>query len=558
MLVSAQTANEPKFFSNTAIQCISPNGNWAVSEVYGTVVLFDLANDNQTVFEAGEVGSPYYNLGLGNVLSDSGTLLCSTESSSNATIYEDGQWKSLKIGEAKDANSCTNGITPDGSRICGNLGLVQMNDQDVTMIVPAIWDRQADGTFGDYVILPHPELDIVGRAPQYITAIAISDDGRTVVGQIVDCRGSFTYPIVYTQDEDGEWSYRLPTESLMNPDHVVLPEYPGDAPAQPDAKSFLDEAGNEAYQDAFDAYVESGCDWNLYPNAEDFLSEEQRAKYDAAVAEYNTAKSAWDEKYYAYDEAYWAFVGASPNFEFNQVAIRPDGKQFAMTGTKEDASDPTSWFPVTINNAWVIETETGAVTKYENRQLSVKAWGGDYLMAVERDSNTGCFNGYLLKDGEETSLYDFLCAKGDNIKEWVDLNMTHETESYDYETDQVVVNEVTYTGLPVASSDLSVIASWTESVWGDYTPESYLFTFSGSGALNSVAADREETVKFDANGNLSVGNDVKAVAVYNVVGACLLNVANPGNVVTCDLAEGIYIVKVTLADGSAVTVKAVK
>lgn len=558
MAVSGAELKEPSFYSNTAIQNVSPNGKWAASEVYGTVVLFNLDTGEQTVFEAGDMGTPYYTLGLGNTLSDNGILVCSTETNSDATYLENGEWKSLKIGEAKNANSCANGITPDGSRICGNLGLVQTTLDDVTMIVPAVWDRQADGSYGDYVVLPHPELDFTGRAPQYITAVAISDDGRVVVGQIVDCRGAFQYPIVYTQGTDGEWSYSLPTDHLMNPDHIVMPENPGESPEMPDPKSYLDESGLAAYQEAYDKWVASGYDSALYPDYVDFMTEAKRAEYQDADAAYKIALEEWNVKYDAFDTAYWDIVEASPNFEFNQMALSPDGKFFAMSNSKEDDSDPNAWFPVTIDHVWVMSTEDDAITKYEGRSLSVKAWGGDYVLAVETDQNSGCFNGFLLKDGEETSLYDYLCAKGETIKEWVDLNLTHETEVYDWETETVVIKNEMYTGLPVASRDLSVIASWTQTNWGDYTPESYLFDFRDAGGVNIMEADKKGTVAFDANGNLTVGTGVVDLAVFEVGGTCVLRVSDPDSTVACDLSKGIYIVKATFADGSSVVAKAVK
>ncbi len=549
---------EPAFYSNTAIQNVSPNGKWAVSEVYGTVVLINIETGEEVVFQAGEVGSPYYNLGMGNVLSDDGLLLCQTEATGKACYYHNGEWKELYNGDAGDVNGSANGITPDGSRICGNLDIVEMTMEDVTMVLPAVWDRQADGSYGEYVILPHPELDFTGRAPQYITAVAISDDGRTVVGQIVDCRGTFHYPIVYTQGADGEWSYTLPTESLINPNHVVMPENPGESPERPQPTSYLNDEEKAAYQEAFDAWVASGYDPELYPEYVDFMSPENRAEYEAAKEAYDAAYLVWSEKYNAFDEAYWQIYDSSPNFEFNQIALSPDGKAFAMTNFYEDDSDPTSWMPVPVDYVWVISLEGDEITKYDSLQLSAKAWADGYVLAADVDPDSRCFNGYLLKDGEYISLYDYLCGKGESIKEWVDLNMTHETEVYDWETDQVVIKTVTFTGLPVASRDMKVIASWTNSTWGDFAPESYLFDFRDSAGISSVKADNKGVVAFEANGDLTVGEGVAELAVYDLGGVCLLRVANPGANVSCDFARGVYVIKATYADGSVTAIKAVK
>lgn len=561
LYASAADFKDPEFYSNTAIQCMSPNGQWAVSEIYGTVTLININNGDNFIFEAGETGSPYYMLGLGNVLTDDGLLLCVTDlSSSKASYYENGEWKSLDTGNIQSGNSSANGITPDGKRICGNLGLISTTLDDVTMAVPAIWDRQADGSYGNYVLLPHPELDFTGRAPQYITAVAISDDGHTVVGQIVDCRGAFLYPIVYVEDADGKWSYTLPTDHLMNPDDVKLPENPGESPKMPQPADYLSPEQSDAYTQAYNEWVASGYVQDLYPDAMDFMTDEKRAEYEADTAAYDTALAAWYEKYSAFDQAYWDIVSTSPHFQFNQIALSPDGKFFAMTNAVEDDSDPTSWMPVTINHVWEFEIGSEKITKYEDIALSVKAYGDNCILAVETDASTNCFNGYLLQDGKATSLYDFLCAKGEKIKEWVDLNMTHDTEVYDWENDVVSVQSLTFTGLPVASRDMSVIASWTQSVWGDYSPESYLFDFRDPSGIKTVAtgANSDKNVSIGPDGNLHVADGVTKLTVYGLGGECLMQQDKPGSTVECGLASGVYIVRTDNADGSCSVVKVIK
>ncbi len=93
------------------------------------------------------------------------------------------------------------------------------------MSVPVLWIRGEDGNFGKPVELPYPTTDITGRVPQYVTAIALSDDGSTVLGQVRDYSGRIHYPIVYTNN-NGEWTYSLPAMSLVNPDNIELPKIP--------------------------------------------------------------------------------------------------------------------------------------------------------------------------------------------------------------------------------------------------------------------------------------------------------------------------------------------
>lgn len=562
MMASAAIASQgaekkaPQFLSNYVLQAVSPNGQWTVSELYGNVTLINIETGAETTFKADETGTKNYTVGTGNALSNDGLLICSSGSTSYGEYYEDGEWKQLKVGTAKNSNSFPNGVTPDGKRICGNIGLHETSFDDVTMCVPAIWDRQADGTFGDYVLLPHPNDDYFGRAPQYIKAIAISDDGHTVVGQITDCRGFLAYPIVYTENAKGEWSYSLPTAGTFNPNNVAIPEYPGESPNPPQAENYMTADQIAAYNEARNAWAASGYQQDLYPEYVDYMSADKRAQYEADEAKYQADMADWSPKWDAYDQAYWEICSTSSNFETNQVALNPDGKFIAVTHTF-DEQDPMSWFPKTVNNVWVYSLIDNSVTKYDSPNMSVKSCAGDYITAVEVDQESGCYNGFLLKDGTVTSLYDYLCAQGDDIKEWVDLNMTHQTEYFDYETESVVTKEVSYTGLPSASRDLSVIVSWTQSVWGDYSPESYLFQLEG---LNSITtpATSARPMAFDANGNLHVGNDAAEVAVYDLAGVCRVRGAVNGASVPCDLAPGVYIVKVTYTDGSVATGKTVR
>lgn len=541
---------EPKFLSNYAIQAISPNGKWAASSMYGYVTLINIETGEETTFQPDESGVLAYDLGTGNVLSDNGIMLCSTSYSSTPTYYEKGEWKELPCDNL--TNSGANGITPDGSRICGDLGLHEMTQDDVTMVVPVIWDRKADGTYGDYVLLPHPTTDFFGRAPQYIKAISISDDGHTVVGQITDCRGFFLYPIVYTEGADGKWSYSLPTEPMTNPNHVELPAEPGESPKEPSATEFMSEEKQAEYWAAYEAWQET-YDPAAYPEPTDYLTTEQLAQYNDAMATYQTAYEKWNKEWMAYNDAYWEILLSSPNGESNQVALNPAGTQIAITVTGETPNEDPELQAVQFYNVWTIDLDGSTVTKYDNPQLYVKAYGVDYVLATEID-DTGCYNGYLLKDGKATSLYDYLCSKGETIKEWVDLNMTHTVELMDWETEQVIYETYTFTGLPVASRDMSVLASWTLAAWGDFSPESYLFFLPAEAGINEATVDHA-TVTFDAAGNLSVGADVAAIEVYDLAGIRLMHVVEPASTVACDLAHGIYIVKTTYTDGTTVTSK---
>jgi len=59
-----------------------------------------------------------------------------------------------------------------------------------------------------------------------VTALSISDDGSTVVGQVVSANGFVTYPLVYTKGSDGKWSYKeYGLNEIVEPG-TVFPKYP--------------------------------------------------------------------------------------------------------------------------------------------------------------------------------------------------------------------------------------------------------------------------------------------------------------------------------------------
>lgn len=559
VLAANATAAEPqapKMYDGYMLSAISPNGKFAASDCWGTVIYINLETGAETTFLADDYGTTQYSLGVGNSLSNDGVLICSNDMNGSATYYDGTEWKTLDIGDNNGVNSSANAITPDGSRICGDLGVREMTLDDAIMCVPVIWNRQSDGSYGEHVRLPYPELDLFGRAPQYVTASHISDDGHTVIGQVTDCRGFMRYPILFQEAADGTWSYTLPFASLFNPDHVVIPEEPGESPRQPIATDFMSEEQRAAYEQAIADWQAAGYPQDgSYPKEENYLTAEEKAEFEAATAAYQTAYAEWDEKWTAFNEAYWTIADASPNFESNQNALAADGSAFASTNVTEDNSDP--WTPMSFSHPWVYDIASGQTTKYEEKSLGICSYAGGYWLAVETDSDTGCYNGYMLKDGATTNLFDFLCSQGDPIKEWVETNMNHQVESFDYETETVVTKDVRITGLPHASADLRYIISWTFDVWNQtWEPVSYLFDLGVGVAISETFADKKAAA-FDADGNLVLGAEVKAVAIYDVAGRCVKNAA--AQTVACgDLADGVYIVNVTYADGTTASAKVAK
>ena len=209
---------------------MSPNGKWMATQEQGYVYMYIQDTDEYLEYLASEDAvTEYYAIGIGNCISDEGTIVGGTNDATCA-YWKDGKWTALPVKEENTALNLAHGITPDGSRIVGQVGNTGLNFYSEQMTKPVYWDRNAEGGYDTYQLLPCPTTDFCGRKPQYITAVAVSDDGKTIAGQVVDWSGFYIYPIIYTQDEAGVWSYRTVCEGVLYREGAQFAAWPGEEP----------------------------------------------------------------------------------------------------------------------------------------------------------------------------------------------------------------------------------------------------------------------------------------------------------------------------------------
>lgn len=559
----------PNLYDEMAIKAISADGNVAVSDLNGVVTVIDLATGNQRVFAPDENYINYYGIGYGSpITADGSVIVGNTIESGNACYLDADGWHSLKVADESMVNFA-HGITADGSRICGCIGTHEMSiNEDVLMGVPAYWDRNADGTYGDPVVLPHPVLDLYGQTPQYVTAVCISDDGKTILGQMTDCMGAMVIPVLYKQDDKGEWSYSLPTQHLFNPEGLTPVENPGEysGPAYPSEESFMTEEEIAAYDAAVTAWYETRE--GDFPQYDSYMTDEEKAAFAAAKAEYLEAYSKYDELFSAYQDYFYNVLAASANFEFNSIAMSPDGKLMASSSMAEiENPDPMGWFPtITVYYPWVINLENGDITKYEgNGSLLVSDVTDKGEVLASNPASMGEFaliEGIILSDGVGTKVTDMLHGIDPEYTEWFKTNLSHEIADYVYneETEEYeeVYNEYVFTGTPVATPDLSVIAFWNNADW-DYgmSGQSVLIQRNDLGSVDTVTLE-SKGLALDAAGNLCVADDVVSVEVFDVAGACVLSVDAPASTVALPLESGVYVARATHASGATEAIKIAK
>ncbi len=547
--VAAGAFVPPTIQENSMFQTMSPNGQYVVSDFgYGMVVINDLVAGSITDFlPEGEVEN--FSIGLGNCMSNTGVLLCHTSYQYAPTYWDGSEWKELDH-EGKDLMSgwYLNGITPDGSRICGSISNAEISlEDDNTMLLPAVWDRKEDGSYGPLTMLPVPETDLFGGVPQYITANYISADGKVVGGQVVDCTGKMHTPIVYIQDNEGNWTYKLLVQNLFNPDGIQLPENPGDAPDMPQAGNYMSEDEIAQYEQAYSTWASNGYEGPA-PMPSDFMTDENKAAYDAAMAAWDIELNEWNEKYTVYADAFDSILASSPDFVFNNVILTPDGTKYVCTGLSYVESE-TSWWPEEVYTPWVIDIADGAVVKYETEE-SIQVFSAPTNDIVMGTNGVGKLpmRGFVLQNGNVTLIEDYLSSFSSELATWIDENMKHSIEIYDFENDVTTTQEMLVTGLPCASSDLSVITVSNDAPWAsELFCCGYIFEMKNYSGVQNAVADTNIKVKA-LGGTLHVEGDFTKVEVYDIAGRCVFVSETEGEA-ECSVNSGVYIVKATTANG---------
>lgn len=551
-------AIEPQILTDRQIVAFSPDGKWAVSSLNGTMELISLDGEQNVLFEPDENYVNSYSEGLGNIMSNTGMLLASNSDAAKASYYQNGEWHVVETPDPKMHNML-NGVTPDGTRMCGSVGLapIGLEDQKVPMLSPAVWDLQSDGTY-KYTLLPCPATDFTGRVPNYITAVCISDDGKTIAGQINDYSGSISYPILYNLDDDGKWNYSIIGLDLVNPDHLEFPEWPGDGPQYPDMLDFLTEEEKAAYDKALEEW---DGDYSHYPNVEDFLSAEGKAEFEKAVDEFEVAHDKWYEKSEAFNSVLEKIRETGALFVFNNIFLSPDAKRLGTTAAKA-VEDPLSWFGYTNYEYPIIfnlEDDHAQVFDY-NDNIRLSGMAEDYTLVGSTEENSGLRLAVICAPGADNfkSMMDFEKEFNPVVYDWLKENCFHDVLAIDPETwEEVILEDTECTGIPRTTRDLKTFALVAENLW-DYDAQVYSYLFP-SGTESSVGvkgiAAGESTLTPMRGGLIRVQGDVTRIIINDMTGRTVYNGVPSANMVSTNLPSGLYVVRGITASGRQIVAK---
>lgn len=151
-------------------------------------------------------------------------------------------------------------VSKDGKMIVGrqeNHAPAKIPFANEAARVPIVWKQNSDGTWGEYEVLPSYHADHGGRSPQGFDVLLISEDNSVLCGRYIDCSGYYSFPIVYTTNDKGEWQLKVCGEDWMINEGAKKPVFPRNIPVEPDVTTFMNEQELEAYQKDLKAFDDS-------------------------------------------------------------------------------------------------------------------------------------------------------------------------------------------------------------------------------------------------------------------------------------------------------------
>lgn len=508
--------------TNTYADRISPDGSWVTGTTFENgCVLYGIDSDSFKYF-------PYGTNGNGNCLSNTGWVVGSKQVDNDnypaLVMTMDGEFTPDVF--PKNVSGNIHGITPDGSRVCGNVG----NNGAGLMLLPFYCDIDANGNFSELKYLPYPKLDPFGEVPISASATWISEDGKLIAGQVRDTHGFYIYPIIYKQDTDGQWDYYLPAEKLFNTLNLPIPEpikeieyYFPDAP-YPEVKDFMTEKEYQEFQLA----------GTPYDDLINYMTPEEYEAYNEADEKYLEAQIAYEYIFGEYMDQYWAIVDCSLNCVYNNLAMDVAGTWIAAGSQKEllveSNGGQSEWVTHYVPFIYNIETD-------EWHQIAPDT--SNYLVTQIHAGGTTIINTpggtipsrsfvYVVGSEELVPINEFLEQDNPGLADWyaeydttkIIIGYDPETGEYEYTDDMIL------TGKAMMSRDFSRVAAGVDGYYLNYD---MYFTYIFTGLTSGVEEIPIDSLKKDGN-----------LKVFNLQGVKVMESRNKNAIKS--LPQGIYII----------------
>jgi len=580
MFLTALSASAYEFekYPGIYFSWMSPNGRYLVYYYAGEVDIFDRhevsdANPSGTLHEyVGDEVTSFYDLGTGNSVTDGGYVVGSRYYRCPA-YWHDGEWHDLPQRDdvTKKTYTQANGSSPDGSVICGMINL-NFGSSTTVNFAPAVWERNANGKYDPYEFLPYPETDFAGRPARYITARCVSDDGKTILGEVMCADRSLTsYPILFTKGDDGKWSYKLVGIERLYDTSAVFPKYPTYRPVAPAIDNYMSETDTDDWQAAVDdwyvlreQYKSGLLDENpasLYPQKVDYCS--RADEYNADVAKYEEDLKAYNDSIEAWQKVYdKAATGAT--YGYNGGHLSGNGKYFLQT-----LSMPTNnygfqagYYPIRFdieNNCEALETAP--------KGLAARGVCNDgTILGMTSSSGNGViYTSYVIDPGttEPVPFEEWIQTKCEPAYDWMNENMIYSVIEWNDNLDEILSQtETLMSGAMIVNPQGTHFMSYIYDYWSEEAPNgdhcSFYFDIEDptkeTTAIKAAAASSANArIAIAASDGRITASGASALALYDAQGRQIATAS--GSTLAASVAPGIYLVRGTASDGSTVSRK---
>lgn len=253
----SQTGSNPQvIFTGTSVNVkgISNNGRYICgARMYEEAYRFDLEEKALITIPAADSYSDMAALDV----TDDGTLVGKNDKKQPA-IYRDSEigWEALPYPEGEWQDGCCAQCTGDGKYITGYI-IGKGNASSPYKTIPALWEKQEDDNY-KYIGLPNPEADFLGGKTQFISPRAISPDGKTIIGVMMEQRGSYSQVIIYHKKDNGKWEYETPFVALS----YNMDVYKTWMNKEPQTKDYITaRPGESDYVEQVKAYQRAFAKW---------------------------------------------------------------------------------------------------------------------------------------------------------------------------------------------------------------------------------------------------------------------------------------------------------
>lgn len=409
--------------------CISDNGQFiSASNINAGVTIINRYTGQQYDFSDPTMATIYSCWGISNngiAVGNNGYCAC---------YWKDG--KEIELPQPAEGDAAHNAmgnafsVSANGKYIIGGVSTGTGFSADNLMMEPVIWTLQADGTY-TYEVLPYDKTDFSGRAPQYISAQCITEDGKFVVVQVRDYSGEVVYPIFYTKQDDGTWTRKTFGAGLFWDEEKIaaLPEMPVDPSKEiPNPVTYFTKQDSIDYNKAVDEYsaaldqCQQGIlDWSElpeYPQYWMFISE-KRDQWVADSTAYMAKANKYTNDIIDYLEKFQAAL-YKKSIAMNQWSMSTNGK-YVATAMEDKNLRYTypAYFDLTGEEPQLklIESITDGLASSVSNNGTLIA----NAPALEYTRNASVIN-ITEEDAQPVPFYDYIAARDAKAGEFLKTN----------------------------------------------------------------------------------------------------------------------------------------